>query len=48
MLLFLCFAAFVVTFFTTRGITRMIRAGKGPFKDNVRRAACTLITSCPA
>ncbi len=33
--LFLCFAAFVVTFFTTRGITRMIRAGDGPFKDNV-------------
>jgi hypothetical protein len=33
--LFLCFAAFIVTFVTTRVITRMIRADKGPFKDNV-------------
>ncbi len=33
--LLVCFAAFVVTFVTTRTITRMIRAGKGPFKDNV-------------
>ena len=28
--------AFVVTFAITRGITLMIRAGKGPFRDNVR------------
>src|SRR3954453_17031444 len=33
--LLLCSAAFVVTFVTTRVITRMIRAGRGPFRDNV-------------
>ncbi len=33
--LLLCFTAFVVTFITTRVITRMIRSGRGPFKDNV-------------
>lgn len=33
--LFLCFLAFVVTFVATRGITRMIRSGRGPFRDNV-------------
>ena len=33
--LFLCFTAFVLTFIVTRVITRMIRAGRGPFKDNV-------------
>src|SRR5215203_7279405 len=33
--LFLCFVAFILTFITTRVITRMIRAGRGPFKDNV-------------
>ncbi|MEM9515635.1 MAG: hypothetical protein AAGA42_12335 [Actinomycetota bacterium] len=33
--LFLCFLAFIVTFAVTRGITRMIRAGRGPFDDNV-------------
>ena len=31
--LFLCFLSFVVTFLTTRAITRLIRAGKGPFRD---------------
>ncbi|CAG7572092.1 hypothetical protein FB554_0218 [Barrientosiimonas humi] len=31
----LCFLAFVVTFLATRGITRMIRAGRGPFRNNV-------------
>ena len=31
----MCFAAFVVTFVATRTITRLIRAGRGPFKDNV-------------
>ena len=36
--LFLCFVSFIVTFVTTRTITRMIRAGKGPFKDNVSRS----------
>ncbi len=33
--IFLCFAAFVVTFLATRIITRLIRAGRGPFKNNV-------------
>ena len=33
--LFLCFLAFVVTFVVTRIVTRNIRAGRGPFKDNV-------------
>jgi hypothetical protein len=33
--LLVCFSAFVITFLTTRTITRMIRAGKGPFHDNV-------------
>lgn len=32
--LFLCVVAFIVTFVLTRMIVRMIRAGKGPFKDN--------------
>ena len=30
-----CLAAFLITFLVTRAITRMIRAGKGPFRDNV-------------
>jgi hypothetical protein len=33
--LLMCFAAFVATFLVTRTITRLIHAGKGPFKDNV-------------
>lgn len=33
--LMLCFVAFVVTFFVTRTITRLIRDGRGPFKDNI-------------
>ena len=36
--LLVCFAAFVVTFLTTRAITRAIRAGHGPFRDNISRA----------
>ncbi|HEX7097255.1 MAG TPA: hypothetical protein VF183_15320 [Acidimicrobiales bacterium] len=31
--LLLCFLAFIVTFLITRTITRLIRAGKGPFRD---------------
>jgi hypothetical protein len=31
----LCLAAFVITFLLTRVITRMIRAGIGPFRNNV-------------
>jgi hypothetical protein len=33
--LVLAFVAFIVTFVVTRTIVRMIRAGKGPFKNNV-------------
>jgi hypothetical protein len=33
--LMLCALAFVLTFVGTRVITRMIRAGRGPFRDNV-------------
>ncbi|MET0909656.1 MAG: hypothetical protein ABWZ99_09310 [Ilumatobacteraceae bacterium] len=33
--MFVCFAAFVVTFVSTRVVTRMIRADRGPFKNNV-------------
>ncbi len=33
--IFLCLLAFIVTFVATRGITRMIRAGVGPFRNNV-------------
>jgi hypothetical protein len=33
--LFLTFVAFITTFLATRAITRMIRAGRGPFKDNL-------------
>ncbi|MBB1242631.1 hypothetical protein GL263_03450 [Streptomyces durbertensis] len=31
--LLMCLLAFVLTFMTTRTITRLIRAGKGPFRD---------------
>ena len=31
----LCFLAFVVTFVSTRTITRLIRDGRGPFRNNV-------------
>lgn len=33
--LILCFVSFILTFAVTRISTRMIRAGKGPFRDNV-------------
>jgi hypothetical protein len=33
--LLLCFLAFVVTFAVTRTITRLIRAGRGPFHDRI-------------
>ena len=33
--LLLCFLAFVVTFVVTRSITRLIRDGRGPFRDRV-------------
>ena len=34
--LLLLFVAFLVTFIVTRTITRLIRVGKGPFRNNVR------------
>jgi hypothetical protein len=33
--LMLCFLAFVITFMVTRGITRLIRDGRGPFRNQV-------------
>jgi len=45
--LFLCFLAFVVTFITTRVITRMIRADRGPFKDNVTAGGTHIHHSVP-
>ncbi len=45
--LFLCFLAFVVTFITTRVITRMIRADRGPFKDNVTTGGTHIHHSVP-
>ena len=46
--LLVCFAAFVITFLTTRTITRMIRAGKGRSTTTSRAVACTCTTRCPA
>ena len=45
--LFLCFLAFLVTFVTTRVITRMIRADRGPFKDNVTSGGTHIHHSVP-
>jgi hypothetical protein len=45
--LFLCFAAFVVTFVVTRIITRNIRAGRGPFKDNVSKSGMHIHHAVP-
>src|SRR3954451_15802071 len=45
--LFLCFLAFLVTFITTRVITRMIRADRGPFKDNVTTGGTHIHHSVP-
>ena len=45
--LLVCFAAFVVTFLTTRTITRMIRAGKGPFHDNVSESGLHIHHAVP-
>lgn len=36
--LLLCLAAFVLTFVGTRVVTRMIRAGVGPFRNNVSQS----------
>ena len=45
--LLVCFAAFVVTFLVTRTITRMIRAGKGPFHDNVSQGGLHIHHAVP-
>ena len=46
--LMLCFLAFVLTFVLTRTITRMIRDGRGPFRNQVTAAGRTSITLSPA
>jgi hypothetical protein len=45
--LFVCFAAFLITFVATRVITRMIRAGKGPFRDNVSESGLHIHHAVP-
>ena len=42
-----CFGAFVITFIVTRLITRMIRAGRGPFKDNVSESGLHIHHAVP-
>ncbi len=39
--------AFVVTFLTTRTITRMIRSGRGPFKNNITSSGLHIHHSVP-
>lgn len=45
--LMLCFLAFVVTFVTTRAITRMIRDGRGPFRNQVTAGGTHIHHSVP-
>ena len=45
--LMLCFLAFVATFLVTRMITRMIRDGRGPFRDQVTSGGTHLHHSIP-
>ncbi len=45
--LLLALTAFVLTFAVTRVVTRMIRAGKGPFRD-ITTGGRTSTTWCPA
>ena len=45
--LLLCFAAFIVTFLGTRTITRLIRAGRGPFKNNVSESGVHIHHAVP-
>ena len=45
--LMLCFLAFVATFVGTRTITRLIRAGRGPFRDVVSSSGVHLHHSVP-
>ena len=46
--LMLCFLAFVLTFVTTRFITRMIRDGRGPFRILAPPASRGIHTRVPA
>ena len=45
--LMLCFLAFVVTFVLTRTITRMIRDGRGPFRNQVTASGIHIHHSVP-
>ncbi len=45
--LILCFLAFVVTFVATRTITRMIRNGRGPFRNQVTAAGTHIHHAVP-
>jgi hypothetical protein len=45
--LMLCFLAFVVTFVVTRTITRMIRDGRGPFRNQVTASGTHIHHSVP-
>jgi hypothetical protein len=45
--LMLCFVAFVVTFAVTRSITRMIRDGRGPFRNQVTSSGLHIHHSVP-
>jgi hypothetical protein len=45
--LMLCFLAFVITFVTTRTITRMIRDGRGPFRNQVTASGTHIHHSVP-
>ena len=42
--LMLCFLAFVVTFVLTRTITRMIRDGRGPFRNQVTASGVHILS----
>lgn len=43
----LCLIAFIVTFVTTRTITRLIRDGRGPFRNNVTGSGLHIHHSVP-
>ena len=45
--LMLCFLAFVTTFVLTRTITRMIRDGRGPFRNQVTASGTHIHHSVP-
>src|ERR1700759_2861349 len=45
--LMLCFLAFVMTFVLTRTITRMIRDGRGPFRNQVTASGTHIHHSVP-